>query len=234
MPYVGGAAVRKLIVGNENRMNNMQVLTTNESPASEPIPFHHELAQTPDFPHHICFYCSINDAEGGSTPLIRSDYVYDYLHGKYPDFTKKVEELGVMYKKVAPEVDDPSSALGRSWKSMYHVSTKEEAEGEAAKQGSKLEWLENGDCRIISQKLPAIRESSNGRKVFFNQVIAAYTGWIDSRNDPKKAVVFGDNSPMDDAVLTDLSDFMNKNKVAYKWIPGKFVIVDNTVAYHSR
>ena len=36
---------------------------------------HHELAQTPDPPDHICFYCSINDAEGGSTPLIRSDFV---------------------------------------------------------------------------------------------------------------------------------------------------------------
>ena len=44
MEYVGGAAVRKLVVGNEQRMNDMQVLTTNESPPSEPIPFHHELA----------------------------------------------------------------------------------------------------------------------------------------------------------------------------------------------
>jgi hypothetical protein len=44
MNYIGGAAVRRLIVGNETRMTNLQVLTTNESPASEPIPFHHELA----------------------------------------------------------------------------------------------------------------------------------------------------------------------------------------------
>lgn len=34
MDYVGGAAVRKLIVGNEKRMENMQILTTNESPPS--------------------------------------------------------------------------------------------------------------------------------------------------------------------------------------------------------
>ena len=79
MNYVGGAAVRKLIIGNEERMNDHQVLTTNESPPSEPIPFHHELAQTPNPPDHICFYCLENDAEGGSTPLIRSDFVFDYL-----------------------------------------------------------------------------------------------------------------------------------------------------------
>ena len=44
MPYVGGAAVRNLIVGSDKRLENLQVVTTNESPPSEPIPFHHELA----------------------------------------------------------------------------------------------------------------------------------------------------------------------------------------------
>jgi hypothetical protein len=105
-------------------MTNLQVLTTNESPPSEPIPFHHELAQTPFPPSHICFYCSINDAAGGSTPLLRSDFVYDYLLANYPEFTEKIEKLGVKYIKVAPEEDDPSSALGRSWKSMYNVKTR--------------------------------------------------------------------------------------------------------------
>ena len=65
-------------------------------------------------------------------------------------------------------------------------------------------------------------------------MIAAYTGWVDKRNNPKKAVVFGDDTPMDDNVLMDLANFMNENKCAYRWTPGKFVIVDNTVAYHSR
>jgi hypothetical protein len=128
MNYVGGAAVRNLIVGNDQRMDNMQVLTTNESPPSEPIPFHHELAQTPSPPDHICFYCSINDAEGGSTPLIRSDFVYKWLLDNYPDFAKKVEELGVKYIKVAPEENDPSSALGRSWKASFNAKDKTEAE----------------------------------------------------------------------------------------------------------
>ena len=168
MQYVGGAAVRKLIVGNEQRMNNMQILTTNESPPSEKIPFHHELAQTPDPPGFICFYCLLNDAEGGSTPLIRSDFVYDYLKEKHPEFLTKVEELGVKYQRVAPENDDASSALGRSWKSMFHVQTKDQAEAEMRKLGNTWEWFENGDCRVISQILPAVRVSSNGSKTFFN------------------------------------------------------------------
>ena len=234
MNYIGGAAVRNLIVGNDQRMNNPQVLTTNESPPSEPIPFHHELAQTPNPPSHICFYCLANDAEGGSTPLIRSDMVYEYLSGKYPEFMEKIEKLGVKYIKVAPEENDPSSALGRSWKAMYNVTSKEDAEKEMAKQGTSWQWLENGDCRVISSVLPAVRVSSNGNKTFFNQVVAAYTGWIDKRNDPKKAVVFGDDSPLPEEILMDLSAYMKENECAYRWTPGRFVIVDNTVTYHSR
>lgn len=102
------------------------------------------------------------------------------------------------------------------------------------KQGSSWEWLDNGDCRIISSVLPAIRVSSNGKKTFFNQIIAAYTGWIDKRNNPKKAVVFGDDTPMPDEILTDLATYMKENECAYRWTPGRFVIVDNTVTYHSR
>jgi len=32
MNYIGGAAVRKLIIGNDLRLDNLQILTTNESP----------------------------------------------------------------------------------------------------------------------------------------------------------------------------------------------------------
>ena len=32
----------------------------------------------------------------------------------------------------------------------------------------------------------------------------------------------------------DLARYMRQEEVAYRWTPGRFVIVDNTVAYHSR
>uniref|UniRef100_A0A7S1QFZ7 NADP-dependent oxidoreductase domain-containing protein n=1 Tax=Neobodo designis TaxID=312471 RepID=A0A7S1QFZ7_NEODS len=237
MSYVGGAAVRKLIVGCESRpMQDMQVLTTNESPPSQPIPFHHELAQTANPPDHICFYCLHNDAEGGSTPLIRSDFVWEFIVKTHPDFAAKIEALGVKYRKVAPGRDDPSSALGRSWRSMFHVETKEAAEAAMTKEGNTWEWLNDEDdsCRVISPVLPAVRVSSNGAKTFYNQLVAAYTGWVDKRNALKQAVVFADDTPLPDDVVMDIVRFMNANACAYRWSPGRFVIVDNSVAYHSR
>ena len=44
-------------------LSDVQVLTTNESPPESPIPFHHELAQTPNPPSHISFFCIAIDDE---------------------------------------------------------------------------------------------------------------------------------------------------------------------------
>lgn len=47
--------------------------------------------------------------------------------------------------------------------------------------------------------LPPIRVAPTSKKtVWFNQMIAAYTGWKDVRNDPKKAVLYADGTQLDD------------------------------------
>lgn len=236
MEYVGGAAVRKLVVGREKIVaeNSPQVVTTNESPATEPIPFHHELAQTPSPPEHICFLCLENTtAHGGATPIARSDLAMRYLEREHPEFVARLQD-GVRYVKVAPAVDDPSSALGRSWKSMFQCFHKDEAEHCMRTQGYEFEWLPGDDCRVTSPTLPATRVSSNGALAFFNQIVAAYTGWIDARNDPKKAVVFADGEPMPRAALDGLTKWFENNQFVHRWRPGDFMIVDNTVVCHAR
>jgi hypothetical protein len=64
MPYVGGAAVRTQVTP--------RVFTSNESPPSEKIPFHHEMSQVPQPPTHLFFYCEIPTAAGGEVRHISS------------------------------------------------------------------------------------------------------------------------------------------------------------------
>ena len=235
-PYVGGAAVRKLVVGSEDRLVAPQVVTTNESPPSEPIPPHHELAQTPSPPTHICFYCLENTkGQGGATSICRSDVLYDLLQEKHPGFVHDLTTRGVKYIKIAPDIDDPSSALGRSWRSAYDVKTKADAENAMKDRGYTWEWLEGNDCKMISPKLDAVKTGSNGRQVLLNQIIAAYTGWIDKRNDPSKAVVFADDmSPLPAQPMADLITLFQENQVSTPWENGDFLLVDNTIACHAR
>ena len=58
--------------------------------------------------------------------------------------------------------------------------------------GTTWEWHDNGDLSTRTAAVPAVRVNPrSGKKVFFNSVVAAYTGWVDSRNDPLRAVCFG-------------------------------------------
>jgi alpha-ketoglutarate-dependent taurine dioxygenase len=53
-------------------------VTNPFSPPDQPIPFHHELAQTPNPPRYIFFYCDVPSESGGHTPIIDSTAVYRF------------------------------------------------------------------------------------------------------------------------------------------------------------
>ena len=103
------------------------------------------------------------------------------------------------------------------------------------KQGTTCQWLPNGDCRTTTAVLPAIRrDARTGKQVFFNSVIAAFTGWNDARNRGDEALVFGDGTPMDSSAVQSVADFMAEKRVAFKWQNGDVLLIDNTLVMHSR
>ncbi|KAJ2993708.1 hypothetical protein HDV02_002111 [Globomyces sp. JEL0801] len=206
LTYVGGAAVRHQVYKN--------VHTTNESPPDQFIPFHH----------------------GGETPLLQSDVLYNRVNELFPSFIAKLEKEGVIYTRIIPKEDDPSSPVGRGWKSTFQVKDKESAKIAASKLNVTLEWLPNGDVKTVSPILPPIKTLANAfnRKVFFNSAIAAYTGTADSRNDPKKSVCFGNGEYFDDNVIQEISKIMHDLSVAIPWKKGDVVFIDNNQVMHSR
>lgn len=227
LPYVGGAAPRTNVVG--------RIFTSNESPPDQKIPFHHEMAQVPEYPAIVFFFCEVKPAEGGETPILLSHLVYERMQATYPDFVEKLEKHGLLYVRILGEGDDASSAIGRGWQSTFQTKDKEEAKNRAAKLGMKLEWLADGNVKTISGPLPAIKlDERRGKKVWFNSMVAAYTGWQDARNDRKKAVTFGDGSPLPEEVVIGCSEILQEESVAIPWLPGDVLILDNISVQHSR
>mmetsp|Transcript_13251 Transcript_13251/g.27039 ORF Transcript_13251/g.27039 Transcript_13251/m.27039 type:complete len:399 (+) Transcript_13251:40-1236(+) len=227
-PYIGGNAVRTVVAD--------RVFTSNESPPTERIPFHHEMAQVPRFPTRVMFYCETPSEEGGETPIVLSTEVADYMSSTMPSLFNRFQTEGVRYIRTMPTHDDPTSALGRGWMSTYTngVNDKNLAEEEMRRDGVEWEWMENGDLRTISKKLTAIR-SIDGKNVFFNQVVAAYSGWNDSRNVGENAIVFGDSmEKLPKEEMEKLIDKMDELSVAFKWRQGDVLIIDNRLAMHSR
>ncbi|KAA3478592.1 clavaminate synthase-like protein [Gossypium australe] len=240
LPYVGGAAPRTNVVG--------RVFTANESPPDQKIPFHHEMAQVPEFPSKLFFFCEVEPGSGGETPIVLSHIVYEKMKEKYPEFVDRLEAHGLLYTRVLGEDDDPSSPIGRGWKSTFLTSDKAVAEESsiksfrqpnhklrrAAKLGMKLEWLSDG-VKTVMGPIPAIKyDKSRQRKIWFNSMVAAYMGWEDARNDPVKAVTFGDGQPLPADIIYDCLKILEDECVPIPWKKGDVMLIDNLATLHSR
>lgn len=226
-PYVGGAAPRLHVVGD--------VFTTNEAPPDQPIPFHHEMAQVPSFPGKLYFFCETPPESGGETAICPSAQVYQRMAAAAPEFVARLRSLGVRYTRVLPDGDDPSSPIGRGWQSTYQTQERAEVEARCQALGENFEWLPDGCLRVTSKVLSAVREEPRtGKLTWFNAVIAAYEGWKDQRNNPERAVLFGDGSPLDPVGMTLLHEVFDALAVAFPWQAGDVLLIDNHLTLHSR
>ncbi|GJQ08606.1 hypothetical protein GpartN1_g397.t1 [Galdieria partita] len=225
-PYIGGAAPRKQVTA--------RVFTSNEAPPSELIPFHHEMAQSSKYPKKLFFYCDVEPPSGGETPILLSYLVYQEMKKRCPRFVAELEQKGIKYTRIMPEEDDPSTPIGRGWRSTYDVKSREELEHRCRQLGSEWEWLQDG-CLKVTTVLPAIQhDSPMGKPTWFNSMIAAYEGWKDKRNDPKKAVTFGDGTPLSPEDLQICSKVMHDICVSFRWKKGDVLMIHNELVMHAR
>lgn len=222
-------------LSNAVRINRTErVFTANEAPPDVAIFFHHEMAQTPIYPAKILFFCELAALEGGATPICRSDVLYDKLKEAHPRFIADCEQKGLRYTNVMPDDNDLKSGMGRSWKSTLDVTTREAAEARLRDIHYSWEWLTDGCLKITTPPLPAVMEVSPGRKTFFNQMIAAYCGWKDSRNDISQSIRHGDGTVLDAVAVKDAIRLADELTFDVAWQAGDAVLIDNTIAMHAR
>lgn len=211
-----------------------RVFTANEAPPTTEIFLHHEMAQTPLYPSKLFFYCEIAPAVGGATPVCRSDWVLDNLVGLSPAFVTRLEEEGVRYTNVMPGSDDAGSGQGRSWRSTLSVTDRAGAEARLSDLGYSWEWQADESLRATTPALPAIRDLADGRRTFFNQLIAAFRGWADSRNDPNRAITFGGGDPITSRDMAPAIAIADELTADLAWQAGDVALIDNFLVMHGR
>ena len=222
-------------LSNAYRINyTPRVFSANEAPSDITIFLHHEMAQTPIYPSKLFFFCQTAADEGGMTPICRSDVLWKRLCEQRPDFAEACRARGLKYSNVMPAEADKSSGMGRSWQSTFSVDTRKDAEARLVKLSYSWEWQPNGDLRVTTPVLPAVRDLGDGRASFFNQLIAAFNGWKDTRNDPARAITFGDGTPLDSGDVAAASAIADEVTFDIPWQAGDLALVDNYVAMHGR
>ncbi|HLJ55853.1 MAG TPA: TauD/TfdA family dioxygenase [Chthonomonadaceae bacterium] len=222
-------------LSNAVRLNRTaRVFTANEAPPETTIFLHHEMAQTPVYPAKLFFFCEQPAETGGATPLCRSDWLWDRLQTRCPDFARACEEKGLRYSHTMPAASDLASGMGRSWADTLGVAGRDEAERRLTELGYSWEWRPDGSLTVRTPTLPAVRPLGGGRKAFFNQLIAAYCGWKDARNDASRSITFGDAEAMDrDGVMAAVA-IADELTVPLEWQRGDVALVDNFAVLHGR
>lgn len=222
-------------LSNAVRINRTErVFSANEAPPEVKIFFHHEMAQTPLYPRWIMFSCEVAPEEGGATPLCRSDVLLERLTERCPEFVAACRQRGLSYTNVMPDRDDAQSGMGRSWRSTLGVDSREAAQARLDELGYTSQWLEDGCLRATTPPLPAVLDVGSGREVFFNQLIAAFCGWKDNRNDPSKSIRHGDGTPLDTDAVQVAIKLSEELAFDLSWQVGDVAIIDNTIVMHAR
>jgi len=222
-------------LSNAVRVNfTPRVFSANEAPPEVTIFLHHEMAQTPIYPAMLFFCCQKPADAGGATPLCRSDVLWDKINERFPEFAANCESKGLKYTNVMPSSNDAESGMGRSWQSTFGSEDRQQVEQRMKDLGYSWQWTDDGCLRASTPVLPAVRETADGRKVFFNQLIAAFKGWKDSRNDPSKAITFGDDTPLARDTVLAVADMADNLRFDLPWQAGDLAVVDNVVVMHGR
>lgn len=222
-------------LSNAVRINYTEyVFTANEAPKDVEIYLHNEMAQTPIYPERISLFCEEAADHGGATVICRSDDIYKQLVDFDAETTNKLESLGIKYTTVMPGEDRPESGQGRSWRSTLSVSDVASAEEKLKELGYSWQWLDDGSLKAQTSALPAIRTLKDDRKVFFNQIIAAYKGWQGVNEDPSVALCFGDNTFFTKAYLDKVVSISESVSYDINWENGDVALVDNNLAMHGR
>ncbi len=222
-------------LSNAVRVNlTPRVFTANEAPPDVAIYLHHEMAQTPLYPSKLFFGCLHAPESGGATPLCRSDWLLDRLKKEEPELVTAFREKGVIYTHTMPNERDLNSGQGRSWKDTLSVERKKHAEARLAELNYKWQWQEDDSLLVQTPRLEAVRDLGFGEESFFNQLIAAFRGWEDARNNPSKSVRHGDGSEIDVEALGRAIEIADELTFDLNWQTGDVALIDNFRVMHGR
>lgn len=224
--YVGGAAPRTRV--------SRGILTANDAPCDATIPFHHEMAHVPKRPTHLLFHATCPSETGGETVLTDSRRLARYVKQHWPHIACDLDD-GVVYRRTIPEVTDPTSPIGRSWRDVFGVTARVDAERIMAM--NRMSWRWSGvELWTQSPSLPAFRHHPrSGECAFYNSLIAAYTGWNDERNTGSESILFAKNEraiPID--FVQDVQRVAWERRYECSWEHGDVLVVDNAITMHAR
>lgn len=204
-------------------------------PPDKTIYFHNESSHLKRFPSRQFFYCKQPAAEGGRTPIVDCQKLYQALN---PSLVDRLSRHGLTYcRHFIPGIDV-------SWQEFFHSDNPQEVTDYCRAQGIDCTW--EGEALLTRQNAPAvIRHPDTGALILFNQIQLHHPAFLDPAVREQletlytpdrfpRQVTFGNGDPIDDDVAKAMAELYWQHAVSFPWQHGDVLLVDNLRISHGR
>ncbi|EFF89277.1 SyrP protein [Streptomyces sp. e14] len=213
-----------------------RVYKSTPYPEDLSILFHNESSHLPQWPMRQFFSCVVAPQSGGQTPIVDCRTVIARMRPELAELfaTKKL-------RYVRNFID----GVDVSWSRFFGTDDPAEVERKCAAEGTSFEWTPDGGLRTSRQAEAVLRHPTTGEAVFFNQLALHHPSSLDPETRSSlleicgdqgmpRNVFWGDGTVIDDALVDEVRDLMDRESVAFSWQEGDVLVIDNMLVAHSR
>jgi alpha-ketoglutarate-dependent taurine dioxygenase len=227
LDYQERAAPRREVAPN--------VYTSTEYPADQPIPLHHEMSYSHNWPTKLFFYCEQPAVERGATPIADDRRVCELLDDRIKErFVAK----RVMYvRNYGPGLD--------TWQDTFQTDDPRDVERYCKEARIDFTWLSPEALRTRQVRQAVMRHPRTGELVWFNHAALFHSSnmppdvrgaLLETRTPeelPRNAF-YGDGSPIEESVLDEIRSVYESCATTFPWERSDVLLLDNFLAVHGR
>jgi alpha-ketoglutarate-dependent taurine dioxygenase len=205
-------------------------------PADKSILFHNESSHMHRWPMKIFFYCVKAAESGGATPILDCRQTYRSIDTSI---------IKIMTKKKLMYVRNFIEGLDVNWQQFFQTSDKRKVEDYCRRVGIEFEW--KGEQQLTTRQIcqAVARHPITNEMVFFNQIQLHHISCLDPavkesmlamfhEEDLPRNVYYGDGTPIEDAVVEEISALYEQQAKRFQWQAGDVILLDNMMTAHAR
>jgi alpha-ketoglutarate-dependent taurine dioxygenase len=212
------------------------VYTSTEYPAEHPIPLHHEMSYSHNWPTKLWFYCVQPALEGGATPVADDRKVFRRLDSRIKE---------VFMRKKVMYVRNYGEGVDLSWQDAFQTTDRAKVEEYCRQVRTEFEWKDENRLRTRQVRQAVATHPQLGDTVWFNHAHMFHISNVEpavrealleqfSEEDLPRNAFYGDGTAIETSVLDEIRGVYAGEAVRFSWQQGDIMMVDNFLASHGR
>ncbi len=214
----------------------LKIYHSTPYPADKSILFHNESSHMHRWPLRQWFYCVKASDGKGATPIIDCRQTYKELA---PALVQRFAEKQLLY------VRNFIDGLDVSWQQFFQTTQKERVEEYCRNASIDFEWKSEHHLRTRQICPAVVKHPFTGEMLFFNQIQLHHVSCLDAEvrasmlsmfpeEDLPRNVYYGDGTPIEDSVVSEISELYDKLAVRFQWQANDVLMLDNMMIAHAR